>query len=137
MRGLSLSPSKKITQKCFGEVFVNKMSSFKSNQKFVVFGDFSLDYSIYLAVEQIKQYADQIIGLRCKQLVIKPTRITPTKQSILEPISVNNLLQPHITKSAIVNYDISDHLPSYIHLTLKFSSKNKHRLYSKTLLPTK
>ena len=35
----------------FCDVFVNKMSSFKSNQRFDVFGDFNLDYNMYLAVE--------------------------------------------------------------------------------------
>ena len=88
---------------------------------------------MYLAVERTKQYADQTTGLRCEQLIVKPTRIMPTRQSVLDHIYVNNLFQPHITESAVVNHDISDHLPTYINLKLKISSRNKHEPYSRNI----
>ena len=92
---------------------------------------------MYLAVELKRQYTDQITGIGCEQLVINRTRITSTRQSILDCTHVDNLLQPHIRKSAVVNYKISDYLPTYIglHLKLKLLSKNIHRPYSTNITP--
>ena len=37
-------------------------------------------------------FADKITGLGCEQLISWPTKICPSKQSILDHIYVNNLM---------------------------------------------
>ena len=56
----------------------------------MVLGDFNVDYGRYTANSAVKMLADTISSLGCEQLISCPTRISPSKQSILDHVYVNN-----------------------------------------------
>ena len=46
-------------------------------------GDFNVDHGRYTADLAVKMFANTISSLGCEQLISWPTRISPSKQSIL------------------------------------------------------
>ena len=53
---------------------------------YVVIGDINIDYNCYDTNANVKKYADKITCLECEQMVVSPTRILPSRQSILDHI---------------------------------------------------
>ena len=60
----------------------------------------------------IKNYADNLISYSVKCTINKPTRCTINSKTLLDHIYINNL--KYYNFSGIVQYDISDHLPTFI-----------------------
>ena len=87
----------------FLEAFASSITTFTSNQKYVILGDFNIDYTKYNSSNKIKNYADKITSLGCDQLVVVPTRITTHSQSLLDHIYVNDSMLRDIQCSLFLN----------------------------------
>ena len=68
-------------------------------------------------------FADTISSLGCEQLISWPARISPSKQSILDHIYVNNSMMSSVVSPAVITHSLPDHFPTIIHL--KFKTKRK------------
>ena len=83
-------------------------------------GDFNVDHGRYTADLAVKMFANTIISsLGCEQLISWPTRISPSKQSIVDHIYVNNLMMNSIISPAVIIHSLSDHFPTIVHLKFK------------------
>ena len=102
----------------FSEAFARSIFTFVNNKKYVILGDFNIGYSKYNSSYKIKHYADNMTSLGCGQLVAVPTRITSRCQSLLDHIYVNNSMLTDIQSSAVIEYDISDHLLIFLNLSV-------------------
>ena len=111
----------------FSEAFASKISSFTNNKKYVILGDFNIDYTKYNSNNKIKHYADEITSLGCDQLIVVPTRITTHSQSILDHIYVNDSILRDIHSSAVIEYDISDHMSTFLSLNVGATKKAPNR----------
>ena len=87
------------------------------NSDILVVGDFNED----LLSSRFHQLRDIITGLGCIQLVDKPTRITPTSATLLDPLIVNNT-------NLVSSWDVLDPLLSdhcYVKATLHWKIKSQ------------
>ena len=96
--------------KNFEDAFISVIKSFKSNQNYIVLGDFNINYDKVTTQQSISDYANHINNVGCEQLIDKPTRICQTTGSIIDHICVNSILKDH-AQPIIFYEDISDHLP--------------------------
>ena len=109
----------------FSQAFYNNLLKLKGNKKFVVLGDFNVDYGRYTADSAVKMFADTISSLGCEQLISWPTRISPNKQSILDHIYVNNSMMNSVVSPAAITHSLSDHFPTIVHYNSKLKEKMK------------
>ena len=72
-------------------------------------------------------FADTVSSLGCEQLISRPTRINPSKQSILDHIYVNNSMVNSIVSPAVITHSLSDHFPTIVHLKLKTKRTDENR----------
>ena len=102
------------------EELFSKLSS--NNKEFYIMGDFNIDLLKAHSNSFIKNYADNLISYSVKCTINKPTRCTINSKTLLDHICTNNL--KYYNFSRIVQYDISDHLPTFtfVHNT---AMKNK------------
>ena len=105
------------------------------NKKFVVLGDFNVKYGCYTADSAVKMFADTISSLGCEQLISWPSRISPSKQSILDNIYVNNSMVNSVVSPAVITHSLSDHFPTIIHLKLTTKRKDENRPLIRILKP--
>ena len=94
--------------KNFEDAFISVIKSFKSNQNYIVLGDFNINYDKVTTQQSISDYANHINNVGCEQLIDKPTRICQTTGSIIDHIYVNSILKDH-AQPIIFYEDISDH----------------------------
>ena len=85
----------------------------------MVLGDFNVDYGRYATYSAVKMFADTISSLGCEQLISWPTRISPSKQSILDHIYVNNSMMKNVVSPAVITHSLSDHFPTIVHLKIQ------------------
>ena len=95
--------------KAMEELF-SKLSS--NNKEFYTMGDFKIDLLKAHSYSFIKNYANNLISYSVKCTINKPTRCTINSKTLLDHIHTNNL--KYYNFSGIVQYDISDHLPTFI-----------------------
>ena len=88
----------------------SKLSS--NNKEFYIMGDFNIDLLKAHSNSFIKNYTDNLISCSVKCTINKPTRCTINSKTLLDHIYTNNL--KYYNFSGIVQYDISDHLPTFI-----------------------
>ena len=101
----------------------------------MVVGDFNVDYGRYTADLAVKMFADRINSLGCEQLISWPTRISPSKQSILDHIYVNNSMINSVVTLAVITYCLSDHFPTIVHLKFKTKRKDENRPLIRMIKP--
>ena len=95
--------------KAVKELF-SKLSN--NNKEFYIMCDFNIDLLKAYSNSFIKNYADNLISYSVKCTINKPTRCTINSKTLLDHIYTNNL--KYYNFSGIVQYDISDHLPTFI-----------------------
>ena len=77
--------------------------------------DFYVDYGRYTADSSVKMFVDTISSLGCKQLISLPSRISPSKQSILDHIYVNNSMMNSVSSPTVITHSLSGHFPTIVH----------------------
>ena len=115
--------------KSFSLAFQNTLKKLKRFTKFVVLGDFNIDYGCYNTSSAVKSYADNTTSLGCEQLITWPTRISSTnRQSILDHVYVDSCVMINdVITTAVIESDISDHFPTLIQIKCKISIKKSPR----------
>ena len=115
--------------KSFSLAFQNTLKKLKRFTKFVVLGDFNIDYGCYNTSSAVKSYADNITSLGCEQLITWPTRISSTnRQSILDHVYVDICVMINdVITAAVIESDISDYFPTLIQIKCKISIKKSPR----------
>ena len=95
--------------KSFSLAFQNTLKKLKRFTKFVVLGDFNIDYGCYNTSSAVKSYADNITSLGCEQFITWPTRISSTnRQSILDHVYVDSYVMINdVITAAVIESDIS------------------------------
>ena len=94
----------------FLELFSNLMSEFSdSNTPVIMFGDFNLDAIKYNITNQVTEYIDLLFSYGFIQLIMKPTRCTPSSASLIDHIVTN--FKSDVYESVILTSKISDHFP--------------------------
>ena len=92
------------------EELFSKLSS--NNKEFYIMGDFNIDLLKAHSNSFTKNYPDNLISYSVKCTINKPTRCTINSKTLLDHIYTNN--SKYYNVSGIVEYDISDHLPTFI-----------------------
>ena len=88
----------------------SKLSS--NNKEFYIMGDFDIDLLKAHFNSFLKNYADNLISYSVKCTINKPIRCTINLKTLFDLIYTNNL--KYYNFCGIVQYDISDHLPTFI-----------------------
>ena len=95
----------------FEEAYLSVIEKMKTNQKFIVVGDFNINYDqLEAAPSMVANYINSINMLGCVQFINKPTRITKTSSTIIDHVYANQNLVNSIYPAVMI-HDISDHLP--------------------------
>ena len=101
----------------------------------MVSGDFNVDYGPYTADSAVKMFADTISSRGCEQLISWPARISPSKQSILDHIYVNNSMMKSVVSPAVITHSLSDHFPTIVYLKFKTKRKDEDRPLIRIIKP--
>ena len=88
-----------------------KQNFSRSNNTFVLMGDYNIDISKKNIDNKIQNYVNEINSSGFFFLINKPTRITSTSVTTLDHIYSNSLQK--ISVSGILISDVSDHLPTF------------------------
>ena len=123
--------------KLFFSKFQNNIISLKTYNKFVVLGDFNIDYNCHDTSIDVKLYVNGISSLGCEQLVTCPTRVSFSRKSILDHIYIDCSMFNEIFTTAVIECDISDHYPIFVGLNLPLKRKNTRRPLIRKILPEK
>ena len=107
--------------------FLTDPRSLKTYNKFVVVGDFNIDYNCHETSIDVKLYVNGISSLGCEQLVTCPTRVSFSRKSILDHIYIDCSMFNEIFTTAVIECDISDHYPIFVGLNLPLKRKNTRR----------
>ena len=118
--------------KYFEDAFVNIIKSFNRREKFIVLGDFNINYGNIASSPNIADYFNYINNLKCLQLVDKPTPITQTSTTIIDRIYINSTSLSDETP-IIFCEDSSDHLPVCAEIKCRPSKKSTMRPYTRKL----
>ena len=100
-------------------------------------GDFNIDYNRYNSSNAVKTYADNVTSLGCKQLISWPTRLSLTRQSILDHIYIDNTLIEKVVSTAVIEIDITDDFPTVLNLNLNIKRKQNVRPWVRKIKPEK
>ena len=130
----TLTTNKQFQQ--FAEILSNILNDFSnSNVQVLLFGDFNLDALKYNIINQVTEYIDLLFSFGFLQIVMRPTRCTPSSAKIIDHILTNQNGLVH--ESVIFLSKLSDHFPIFyfgstvqqkiqnpIHYFRDFSSQN-------------
>jgi hypothetical protein len=104
----TLSSSEQFAQ--FFDIFSNIMCNFSNlNTPVYLFGDFNLDVLRYNITRQVTEYIDLLFSYGFLQIIMKPTRCTPTSASLIDHCITNS--NPESLNCKILTSRISDHFP--------------------------
>ena len=81
----------------------------QSRNKFIIFGDISINLLKYGKDLRVNRYVNEITSLECIIPIDKPTRLTETSSTIIDHFNTNKLLTS--IDSKIILSDITDHFP--------------------------
>jgi hypothetical protein len=105
---LTLSSSEQFAQ--FFKLFSNILDEFSDLKIPVyIFSDLNLDVLKYNIVRQVTEYFDLLFSFGHLQLIMKPTRCTPSSASIIDYFITNHRFD--VYESIILTTKISDHFP--------------------------
>ena len=114
--------------------FAKSVKSFNDNQKYLIFGDFNIDYKKVNNIISISNYATHVNNLGCTQLIDKPTRVCETTSTVIDHLYPNSLFTRDIL-AAVVQHDISDHLPIFAKYKFTNVKKKDDRLFTRKFSP--
>ena len=97
----------------FGKM-IQKLSH--SNSPFLLIGDYNIDVSKQNA--RAERYLNDVYSAYCSSLINIPTLITPTSSTILDHVYTGVIDKS--CSSGVLNYDISDHQPTFCILQSNF-----------------
>ena len=117
--------------KGFEDAFVHVIKTFKTNQNYVVLGDYNINYNDTSLSPHVLNYANHISSIGCMQIIDKPTRITSTSNTIIDHIYINTALLGQILP--VIFCDISDHLPICAEFRCRTQKKSSKRLINRPL----
>ena len=116
----------------FENALVKIIKVFKINQRYILLGNFNIDFTKRDSTVNVKAYADHLSNLGCNRLIGKPTRITTTPQSIIDHI-YTNIAFAKDTSTSVVQTDISDHLPVVAQLSSLNCAKHEPKVMTRRL----
>jgi len=108
----------------FETCFCQSIEQQHALQKTVIFGDFNINYNKINSNAKVNQYANHIMeqnkqtninSVGLNKIISHPTRIIPKTKTTINHIYVTNFEANEI-ESAILSLDISDHLPTFLHI---------------------
>lgn len=106
-------------------VLLNKIPP---SQKFILIGDCNIDLKHYNTCNQTKLYIDELISHNMLPLVLLPTRITATSETIIDHLFTN--LYPALqVKTGLITEDISDHLANFLFILSPTPTNSDPRPY--------
>lgn len=98
--------------KDFNTDFENLLSTVNGENKICyLMGDFNIDLLKYDVHLPTKEFVDLMYSYSFYPTINKPTRITRTSATCIDNIITNNT---YVTKSGILTFDVSDHLPVFV-----------------------
>jgi hypothetical protein len=110
----TLTSSEQFSQ--FFDIFSNLLNNFASmNIPIYLFGDFNLDVLRYNITRQVTEYIDLLFSFGFLQIMMKPTRCTPTSASLIDHCITN--ANTDSLQCKILTSRISDHFPILCSLT--------------------
>ena len=107
----------------FENGFHNNILSSQGKQ-YVILGDFNIDYEEFKADSITKRYVNDISSLGCEHLIASPTKVSSSKESILDHVYVDNCTLNNMNTTAAIERNISDHSPIVIAYQLVTNRKN-------------
>ena len=119
----------------FSQAFSNNLLKLKPKKRFVVFGDFNIDYNRYTTDTSAKMFANKITDFGCNQLITLPTRVCENRQSILDHIYLDNSMMNNVVTTAVITESLSDHFPILIQLNHKINKKDENRPLIRLIKP--
>ena len=96
--------------KIFEDHFMHILKSLKTNQNYVIMGDFNIHCENISTYSNVADYANHVQSVGGMQLIDKPTCISKTCDSIIDHIYTNPAHINRVTTTVICD-DISDHFP--------------------------
>ena len=114
--------------------FAKSVTSLNDNQKYLIFGDFNIDYKKVNNTISISNYATHVNNLGCTQLIDKPTRVCETTSTVIDHLYANSLFTRDIP-AAVIQHDISGHLPIFAKYKFTNVKKKVDRLFTRKFSP--
>ena len=75
--------------------------------KLEIFDDFNINHACCNSSSEAKKYADSNASLGCEQLIIWPTKIASTRQSIIDHVYVDScIIINDVATVAVIEHDI-------------------------------
>ena len=109
------------------------LKTFKSNQRYLVLGDYSIHNDKIGESPTIDNYANHINDIRCSQFINKPTRNRSSWSSVIDHAFINSTSLSQVS-SFILKEDISDHFPVCIKYQCNFNGNTEQPHYRKIIL---
>lgn len=95
----------------FVSIFTDSLLEFVNAQKCHI--KLSGDYNIIFLPKIVKNVFESILNIHsCQNVITSPTRLSEGSQTLLD-LSITNF-ETSRTKSGVINYYLSDHLPIFI-----------------------
>lgn len=88
-----------------------------NNKQIILTGDFNLDLVKYEHEQNSRQLIDMTTRYGFIQVINRPTRVTDHSTTLIDHIYTNQI--HNMLSSGVIMYDISDHLGTYITITLQ------------------
>ena len=85
----------------FENAFHNNILSLQGKQH-VILGDFNINYGEFKVDSKTKRYVNDISSLGCEQLIACPTRVSSSKESILEHVYMNDCTLNNANTTAVI-----------------------------------
>ena len=76
--------------KLFEDAFVHILKTLKSNQRYLVLGDYNIHYDKIDESPTLDNYANHINGIGCTQIINKPIRICSSCSSVINHAYINS-----------------------------------------------
>jgi len=117
--------------------FENNFKILTLRQRFTILGDKNIDYGCYDSTTKVKSFTDSATSLSCEQLITWPTSISLTRKSILDHAYIKNSMLSDVVTAAVIENDISDHLPIIVKFKFKSNRKEQTRPLIRKISPQK
>lgn len=96
----------------FTELLCERIQAVNTGEHdFILCGDFNLDVLKVESDKNVARFIDALNSFSLIPTIMKPTRLTENTCSLIDNIFTNNLGNP---KAGILNFDITDHLPTFL-----------------------
>ncbi len=105
----------------FIKIFDDALSQLRRHNKkqILIAGDFNIDLIKYNSDENSQQLINTAANHGLAQVISRPTRVTDHSASLIDHVYTNRISS--VVNSSVVSFDISDHLGTYIKVSLDAS----------------